>query len=188
MRVSRLVAAVAVTPLLVVSACTSDAAPEPAPLPSASTESPAPSASPSPSSPALPAEAEGTSPAAAKAFVRHYIEAVNYASSTGEVNELRSLSSSKCSSCTALIERIETVYTAGGSFRGDGWKVRSIRYQPFQPARQPVLSVSIRLSPQTLVEEAGEPDKKFPGGRDQLTLRLTTDQGDWRVSELERLA
>ena len=82
MRGPRLLAAAALIGLTSVSACTSDAAPEPAPPPSESV-SPSPSASPSATAPTLPAEATGTSAQAAKAFARHYIDAVNYATANG---------------------------------------------------------------------------------------------------------
>ena len=183
----RLLAAVAGAALLVASGCTSDEAPEPAPLPTESA-SPSDTGSPSPTAPTLPAEAEGTSPAAAKAFARHYVKVVNFASATGKIAELDDLSKTSCRSCTALIERIESVYAAGGSFEGDGWMVRSVRHQPFQPRNAPVLSVSIRISPQVMIEESGAAPVSFPGGRDQLTLRLTWKGNDWKVRDLERLA
>ena len=64
-----------------VSGCTSSAEPSPLP-PTPSSSSAAPSPSPTP--PSLPPEAEGTSPKAAKAFVRHWVDTINYAMSTGD--------------------------------------------------------------------------------------------------------
>ena len=63
--------------------------PEPAPLPSPTT-SPSPSPSPSVASapPVLPNEARGTSAASARAFVRHYVDLVNHAMATGDVEGL----------------------------------------------------------------------------------------------------
>ena len=63
--------------------CTSNAEPSTLPTP---TLSASPSASPSPSAtpPTMPAEAEGTSPRAAKAFVRYWVDALNYATTTGD--------------------------------------------------------------------------------------------------------
>ena len=72
----RTVLAGAVTPLvLVLAGCGSDN-PKPAPP---ETSSASPSASPSVVAPTMPAEAKGTGPEAAKAFVRHYIASLNYA-------------------------------------------------------------------------------------------------------------
>ena len=118
----RLLAAVAGAVVLIASGCTSDEAPEPAPLPTESA-SPSDTGSPSPTAPTLPAEAEGTSPAAAKAFVRHYFDSVNYAAATGDTDGLRALGASRCVSCDAIAENIEEVYSEGGVIRSGGWKV-----------------------------------------------------------------
>jgi hypothetical protein len=66
------------------------------------------SASPSPAAtpPTLPAAAEGTSPRAAKAFVRHWVATMNYATATGDTAPLLELSSESCASCESAARRI----------------------------------------------------------------------------------
>ena len=102
--------------------CTSNAEPTPLPEPSPSSASPSPSATP----PSLPPEAEGTSPQAAKAFARHYVDVINYAARTGDTNDLRELGTADCVSCEAIASNIEKIYNAGGHIESESWEVHSI--------------------------------------------------------------
>jgi len=67
--------------LLTLGACSSD--PEPK-EPRRTTTSTAPTATP----PTMPAQAKQDTPEGAAAFVKHYIDVFNYASNTGDVDEL----------------------------------------------------------------------------------------------------
>jgi hypothetical protein len=165
--------------------CSSEAEPSPMPTPS---PSPSESASPTPKPPAMPAAAEGTSPAAAKAFVLHWVEALNYASATGDTAPVRAISAPACSSCEASFSRITQVYGAGGHITSEGWHVRSMQLVPGQPSTHPMVDVGVRLSPQVVVEERGAEPQDFDGGRLPMTFTLTWDSGKWRVGRLERSA
>jgi hypothetical protein len=136
----------------------------------------------------MPAEAKGTGTKAAKAFARHYIAAFNFATATGNTKLVRRLSKAHCASCSAMASRIEEVYRQGGHFEGDGWKVLSVKYQPFQPKKRPVLSVGIRVTPQVLVESTGAHPRRFDGGRNLLTIRLVWSASGWKVLEVGRLS
>ena len=71
----------------------------------------------------MPAEAEGTSPRAAKAFARHYFDVINYSARTGDTRELRKLGTADCVSCEAIAHNIEKIYNAGGHIESDGWQL-----------------------------------------------------------------
>ncbi len=70
--------------------------PKPKPLPKPS-ESPSASASPTP--PAMPAAAKNQSKAGAIAFARHYVDVINYAQSTGDLEALQAVEDKACKSC-----------------------------------------------------------------------------------------
>ncbi len=111
------VAAWLVALLLVVSGCGGDP------------EEPRPSASPTPSPsapvvPTLPPEAQHDGRAGAVAFVKHYIELLNYAQATGDVDGLREASSPRCRSCSTTTRRLAELYKGGGSL--DGGELRFI--------------------------------------------------------------
>jgi len=127
-----------------VAGCTSDAAPVPAPRPSLSTPltsgsptgpsatpTPTPRETPTETPPPMPAAAKGDGRAAAKAFVRYYIQTFNFAEKTGRLAPLQKLSSTDCRACTRAIAFLKSTYRQGGEIRaGDGWTVRSLVVVP----------------------------------------------------------
>lgn len=170
-----------------VAGCQSN--PKPPPLDStAKSISPSPTPSPTQAAPTLPADAKGTSKAAAKAFVRHYISLVNHAATTGDTAALRAASDPRCASCNAVIERVESVYSAGGSIAGDGWRVVSLTAVPAQPPQRPRLDVGLIMSPQKVVARKGARETGFKGGRLPATFSLAWQGRQWRVLHWERAA
>jgi hypothetical protein len=184
-RAAAVSAALALVGVSALTGCTSDAQPSPMPTPAPSASS---SSTPSPTPPSLPAEASGTSPAAAKAFVRHWIAAMNYAGKTGDVDPLRTASSSACVACQAVIKSIAAVYAAGGHYEGDGWRIDTAKYQPLQPRRRPVLAVGVTIARQEVVERRGAEPQRFEGGKRSVTFRLIRVDGAWVLRELEQAA
>lgn len=182
-RLGSVVAAVFTVGLL--SGCTSSAEPTPLPEPTVSTS---PSARPGVTPPGLPPEAEGTSPRAAKAFVRYWVETLNYATVTGDTRRLLELSSTKCESCASAVKKIDDVYLAGGSVQSNGWSISTMDLLPNQKPSSPVIAAGIRLSPQTVVKHAGANEQEFRGGRLPATFYLHWSAGSWRVVRLERSA
>jgi hypothetical protein len=96
-----------------------DSPPEAEPTRTAST----PTTTPSPTPPTLPAAAKGRGAASAKAFVRHYIDVLNYATFTGDVSALRHLGAKHCGSCQNVVNGIRSIYVAGGTVKGGAFKV-----------------------------------------------------------------
>src|SRR3954453_2948158 len=98
-------------------------APKPTALakPTASTS---PSASPTP--PVMPAAAKEKTKAGAVAFVRHYIDALNFAQSTGKVETLAELESSTCGSCKSVRDDLSKLYQSGGHLKGGQWSISQI--------------------------------------------------------------
>ena len=102
---------------LLLGACSGD--PEPKePSPSA-TSQPTSTATP----PAMPDQAKEDSPEGAAAFVTYWVQVLNHASVTGDVRALSQASSSGCSGCEKYIKKIESVYAAGGYFKGGNWEL-----------------------------------------------------------------
>src|SRR5215204_1221407 len=99
--------------LLLVGSCSD---PEPK-EPKSSPTSPAPTAT----APTMPTQAEENTPEGAAAFVKHYIDVFNYASNTGDVEELSRLSSPECEGCQSYIKLYRDTYEAGGYFEGGEW-------------------------------------------------------------------
>src|SRR5689334_5309504 len=92
--------------------------PEPKSLPK---KSPSPSASRSVTPPVMPDAAKETTKAGATAFVRHYVDVLNYATFTGDTEPAHSLDGGKCKSCERMLASIESIYSAGGHVEGGAW-------------------------------------------------------------------
>ncbi|MGZ8743713.1 MAG: DUF6318 family protein [Nocardioides sp.] len=171
--------------VVLVAGCTSNAEPSPLPEPSASSSA---TASPSAAPPTMPPEAEGTSPKAAKAFVRYWVGTLNYAGSSGDTSALTESSDGGCAECQSVIRTIVETHAAGGSFEGDGWSVETMKYQPLQSRARPVLTVGMKISPQLVTESEGAEPKTFEGGNRSMTFRLVSRFGHWSVVQLEQSA
>ena len=186
---SRIVAALAL--VVVLASCSSG--PEPAPMPSAAPEasesatpSPTPTAKASPTPPVLPPAATGTSPASAKAFVRHWVATLNYSGRTGDTTELADISAMDCKSCVGVVEYIKQVYRASGRISGRGWSINTMKYQPLQPRELPVLSVGVQIAPQRVTREENAAVEHFEGGKRSMLFRLSARNDRWQVIEVDQ--
>ncbi|HET6651516.1 MAG TPA: DUF6318 family protein [Nocardioides sp.] len=178
----RLLAAVAGAALLATSGCTSDEAPEPAPLPTESS-SPSDSGSPSPAAPTLPPEAEGTSPAAAKAFALHYVDLVNYASNTGDVSPLKRMRQRRCDVCRGIESGIATVYKDGGRLEGEGWTVTSAQVLPVA-GQGLVVALTIRIASERRYESGNSEPTVSKATKGLLDVHMEPWHGTWTVFRL----
>ena len=170
----------AVTALvLVLTGCGSD---NPKPSRPASSSA-SPSASPSAVAPTMPAEAKGTGPEAAKAFVKHYLATFSYAARTGDVTHLRLLSAEQCTSCRDVVEQIQHVYASGGYARGKGYAAGKMRV-----GSNPV-SVRTTVVQFPQVSKKTADSKVMKHGRSLLPsiFTLTHASGTWQVDQWERL-
>jgi len=168
---------------LVAAGCQSN--PAPPPLEStAESSTPSPTASPAEVAPTLPAGAKGTSEAAAKALVRHYIDVLNYAAATGDTSRLAALSEPDCESCTSIRRNIDSIYGADGELRGEGWTLVGARTLRIA-RRSATLSLDMRLEPETVVRSAGAEATHNEGSRQPMTVFLRVRHGSWRVARLD---
>jgi hypothetical protein len=147
--------------------------------------SPTPSPSPTAAAPTLPAEARGTSQAAAKAFVRHYIASVNYAMVSGDIGELVALADPSCSTCGAIAGRIEEAYADGGRLEGGGWRILTLSYLEGERPRSPLVAAGIEISPQTAYASAEATPSQSPETRGHLDFLLDWNRSGWKVMRLE---
>lgn len=178
-----MLAAVAVTVPVLVDGCTQDTGPKPSPLPS-TTKSASPTST-APTPPVMPAEAKGTSAKSAKAFARHYVDLINFSSKSGDTATLDAASDPACESCAAISKNIRDIYDAGGSITSHGWKLRSATLVPQQPKSRPILDLGIIQAPERVVRASGQAPKRFPGGKQPMTMHLIMRQNAWVVARLD---
>ena len=157
--------------------------PKPPPLETADSSSATPTPSPTEAAPTMPTEAKGTSEAAAKAFVRHYVDTVNYAMRTGVTADLDRLAAPSCSTCRAIVDRIDEVYSEGGRLEGAGWTIISLRRVGGGKATT-LGAAGIEIAPQTVVISGSSPSES-PGSRGNLDLYLSHADAGWLIERLE---
>ena len=187
-RSSHVLAAFAVTVSLGLSGCTNDAA-EPSPLASptdSGASSPSQSASVADAAPSMPAEARGTSAAAAEAFVRHWVEVLNYSGPAGNSRQLRRISSSECVDCDAIADFIDTVSRDGGRITGRGWTFLTTKSVTKTSPHATTVRAAVRVNPQTVVIKRGAKPQRFKGGERVKTFHLVSSTGVWKLVQLDQ--
>ena len=180
-----------VTAAAVATGCQSDNAPVPAPAPTKSTtlESPTPESptrSPTPTPPALPDEAKGSGRGAAKAFVLHFIDLVNYAGTTGDVAALRRAAGQGCQSCNELIHTFVKTYAAGGFYHTRGWRPVTVFVAPTGTPTKWTAATEVRTSPvRWKVSATARPTS---AEADDLSLRFEIERQEqrWVISRMTR--
>jgi hypothetical protein len=161
--------------------CDGDEAPSPPPLePSTTAASPSePTGSPPPT---RPPESEGSSVRSAKAFAHYFIDAVNYASRTGDTSLVEEASSPHCITCNAIVRNVNRIYSAGGSIEGKGMALDVITVAAKVPQMTFVLGMS--YSAET-VKRPGKADVHRKASKGSLTMYLGRAGNDhWRVDRL----
>ncbi|MCW2759475.1 MAG: hypothetical protein JWO46_3221 [Nocardioidaceae bacterium] len=145
------------------------------------------SATPSPSAsgaPTMPAEAKGTDAEAAKAFVQHYLAVLSYATSTGDVSDLKRLGLDSCKSCQNVIAEIERLYGVGGSASGEGYTAQ--RFNASNAHGIWTLNLTINAAPQTIVSSKSAKPSTSPDSQTRATFHLITQDEGWVVRDWTR--
>lgn len=169
---------------LVLSGCGtgSSAAPEPKPL-----ERIAASASPSatPGPPRLPAVTRGDSERAAVAFVKHYIDVLNYAARTLDTEPVRQLSTDDCAACRGVRRRLGEIAASGGHIEGGAWSVVEVIVLSHPVVGERKMHVVVDAEPQRSYESPSARPRRFTGGRVVYTLTARYHHASWRVARIE---
>jgi hypothetical protein len=150
-------AAAAVSAVLVLSACSDNHAAGPtsstdlgdtvASPPSSTDIAPSTATSPAPVMPEMPAAARQKTTAGAKAFVRYYIDVLNYSHASQLTMLLRSLAANPCQVCEILSDAIDEMHRRGGFQHGGFWDVEDVSALPTSKLQHQNLLVNIRVEP-----------------------------------------
>lgn len=176
--VRRLAAVALCLPLLAAAACSGDDSTEPDGAPSSSSNAS--------QAPTLRAEAKATSLDGAEAFARHWVEALNHASTSGDTTYLRTLGMG-CKACSAMADGIDELYVAGGRLESSGWRVLKAHATPANAERTVVVRLRVlRPAEATYASKDAEPEF-FEGGRQSYALQLVRGDGAWRVAKVFRV-
>jgi len=135
----------------------------------------------------MPAAAHGRSARSAKAFVRYWVEVLDYSGTQGSTAALAQASDNGCESCQALIREIDEIYAAGGYIRGRGWSVERIKPVRGQPSTRPILQVGMFLAPQEMRRRRHGSVHHYDGGDQPMVFHLGRRNGRWVVTQIDQL-
>jgi hypothetical protein len=175
-------AGVLVGAVFATAACGGDPSSSPSPSPSVS-PSPSPSST-APTPPPLPDAARKDTKAGAVAFVRHYVELLNYAQFTGEVRPLEEVSAKTCETCNSVAQVIDDLYAKGGMVKG-GERTLG-RHLAQRGAEGGVILFRVRSTPQTIIVP-GEQARELPGGDKSEEFHVASSGADWEVTRWSRI-
>lgn len=155
-------------------------------VPSQPTSPPASSPTPSPTSdqprePVLPAAAAEPGRLGAQAFVRYYVDLLNYASLTGATDALETASQG-CAGCDAYVALYQRVYDRGGGYKGMRWFVDSSSIYPASHGFY--VLARLHSEPGSYAPHPGATPKKY--GRERFQLRFQVDHklGRWAMTDM----
>ena len=171
-------------PALLLGGCSDDPVPKVAPA----SESASASESPSPSGsaePTMPAVAKGSDAAGARAFVKFWFVAFSYAMRTGDTELVRSLSTPGCVSCHALIERVDGIYSKGGSIKSRGWTVEVAAPARADEGSAAAFLLRVRQERRTLYGSDHKVVDSTDMAKVPMRAQLVSAQGSWSLKSLE---
>jgi hypothetical protein len=167
--------------LLGLAGCGGDPKTDPSPAPSTPVTSPA---STTPSPPAMPDAARANTRAGAIAFVRHYIELINYAQATGDVNALSAVEDRACKSCASVRRALRDIYNSGGHIEGGAWRVHVRSSAPRPDLSAWSVFTDVEYGKQTVVRDSKM--ESLGGGTSPMTFVIKPVDGSWVVLKWSR--
>ena len=177
-RVVRL-AFVGVVTSLILTGCSGDPEPRFEPPPSTTPTTSEPTEEPEPES------YEVRSKEGAVAFARHWVDVFNAAVS-GDTAELVESSDPHCATCNGFLDRIRSVYDAGGSYQAFDWRVLVTSITPRQSLERPELVVRILRGAERYRESSKAEVELSPASRSTYRVELLWGEGGWRMARMVR--
>ncbi len=183
--IARLSAAAVVLAVLL-TGCGADDSPEPSGKAGADQS---PSAQPSAQAPVnaakLPAYAKNPGREGAEQFVGYWVNALNRATESGEIEQLAAASATTCRMCASYAQGIDEIYDASGHVESGGWDIREITHEGGGSDAQRAMIVSVQVAPQKVYRSESAKPEKFKGGEVRYRMVVSrVDDSHWLVQDL----
>jgi hypothetical protein len=171
----------AVVLLLALAGCGGDPKADPSSSPSSPSTSPVSTA---PSAPVMPEEAKADTKAGARAFVKYYIELINQAQATGDVDALATAEDPGCRSCANARQTLNSIYGTGGHIEGGEFTASISEVTRRPEMNEWTVFAAVKFAPQQVVRSDGTTSLK--GGRSVMTLVVSYVGSNWLVKQWTR--
>jgi hypothetical protein len=133
----------------------------------------------------MPDAAKANTKAGAVAFVKYYIELINHAQATGDLDDLAALEGQRCESCRQVRDYLEGIYSSGGSVSGGEWRVQRAEARPGTDPGTWVIDVIGTFAPSTVMPSPGASPRAATGGPAPSTFFVQRSAG-WVVTKWTR--
>lgn len=151
------------------------------------TEITEPDPSTDPTKPVLPELAKRHSQAGARAFIEHYVEALNYAFEHNDPSPLRSVSSANCGVCDDLVAAVETLKRRGGEQTGGQWSTTALTFVPTQALDEPIAIVTIQLARGSFDPGPNKPRQRITPQLLNQEYRLSWAGAAWHLEDIRSI-
>jgi hypothetical protein len=132
----------------------------------------------------MPEEAKANTKAGAEAFVRYYVELINFAQATGDVGPLLDVEDVDCRSCTNVRRGVKDIYGSGGHIEGGAWQAQVRSASPRPDVSGWTVFTDVQYGQQTVVN--GSKTTSLGGGHSPMTFVVTSVDGHWLVLRWSR--
>jgi hypothetical protein len=133
----------------------------------------------------MPPLAREKSRAGAKAFVRHYIDVINYSWTSLRTARLASLGAADCADCDAIVTRIDEVEKAGGYKRGAKWHATAMTVIATQGIQDPIVQVLVKIDQGKFLDHKGGTVQAIDATQTYMDFELTRRARMWAVTNVE---
>jgi hypothetical protein len=134
----------------------------------------------------MPAKAKEDSAAGAVAFVRYWLNLLNYSGRTLDSDRLRKASSTRCVDCDAIADFIDKVKSHGGEIDGRGWQLLGTRDVHALNNRSFIIRGRVQVDAQRVVPRRGDKAQTFAGANRVKTFVVARSGPNWRLARLDQ--
>lgn len=150
--------------------------------PAASPTTSAP-AMPDATAPPLPDAAAEFSASGAASFVAYYVDLLEYASETGDTDDLRASSDPGCTGCFRYIDDFESRHAKGGFARNRDWTVSSSKGDFYRAQSvETTVTTQLEISAGVVQPSASDEPVDYPANSSKVSFALLFDDG-WRITQ-----
>lgn len=128
-----------------------------------------------------PEETETAEAESAEEFIRRWQAAALAAQNEGRTDGYRAMGP-RCKPCGDFADQVEQIYADGGSVRLEGLRVVSVE----SAGGADQFRLTRVLGRTTVLDETGQEQQSFDGGREVLNVFLAKANGEWRVKNFLR--
>jgi hypothetical protein len=117
----------------------------------------------------------------AAAFVRYYIDLLNYAAHSGDVDPLRDYAPA-CRGCNLFADLYEQPYERGGYFKGYQWTIINLIASPFGEGHD--VLVGVKQAAGVYVPERGAAPERHRPRDYEFRFTAKNAGGSWQITEM----